>query len=83
MKEAATCPNCQSSGLMVVNKRENADGSVYRRRACRECGQRYSFAAGTFYVEGVEVTLETLGTSRHQSRLRLERMWQRVRSALV
>lgn len=40
------CPKCGSEKSRVVNSRHNygsfIDGSIFRRRECRNCGTRYS-----------------------------------------
>lgn len=35
-----TCPDCQAE-TAVIDSRENADGSVMRRRKCKKCGYTY------------------------------------------
>jgi transcriptional regulator NrdR family protein len=83
MKEPGICPSCGSNRVAIKDSRQMPASTTYRRKHCRECKHRYSSTSRTFYThEGVEVTLETNGSGRHQSALRLERMWERLKAAL-
>ena len=37
-----TCPKCRKENNGVVDSRKKGDGLIWRRRNCRECGQRWN-----------------------------------------
>lgn len=52
---------------------------TYRRKACRECGYRYSTASRTHTLaDGIVVTVEAPAHLRPQSLARLRRFWQHI-----
>lgn len=44
------CPQCAGRKVYVTDSRTRASGAVYRRRACRACGHRFS----TFEVNAAQ-----------------------------
>ncbi len=41
-EEGMRCPNCQSENTRVIDTFRDKTGRVRRRRACRQCGHRFS-----------------------------------------
>lgn len=41
------CPQC-GAGSLVINSRTRDDGTVRRRRECKECGHRWTISGVTF-----------------------------------
>lgn len=76
MSEPGICPACGSSRVAVRDSRAQFE-ERYRRRSCRDCGYHYSSSSRSTMIEGVNVTLEAHGATKHQSRLKLARLWQR------
>ena len=39
--ERPRCPVCGSTNLQTIRSKDQRDGSVSRRTACKECGHRF------------------------------------------
>lgn len=79
VSEPSICPACQSERVRIIGSERLPQEFIYRRKACRVCGHRYSTAGRKFLTtEGVVVTLEAPGSGRRDSRLHLQRLWRRL-----
>ena len=77
-----SCPSCRSTCVTVADSRAYLEAR-YRRRVCQACGYRSTSSSRTMAVAGVQITVEATAGTRHQSRLQLERIWNRLTGTIA
>ena len=53
---ALTCPHCRRAASGVVETRSH-DNKIYRRRACRACGERFTTLEQVVGTDGIKAMI--------------------------